>query len=30
VPPRRYFTTWCEGMSRDAVATLRWQQRTKT
>lgn len=26
VPPRRYFTTWCEGMSRNAVATLRWQQ----
>lgn len=26
VPPRRYFTTWCDGMSRNAVATLRWQQ----
>jgi len=26
VPPRRYFTTWCEGMSRNAVATLRWQR----
>lgn len=26
VPPRRYFTTWCDGMSRDAVATLRWQR----
>jgi 4-amino-4-deoxy-L-arabinose transferase-like glycosyltransferase len=25
VPPRRYFTTWCDGMSRNAVATLRWQ-----
>lgn len=24
-PPRRYFTTWCEGMARGAVATLRWQ-----
>ncbi|HEV3152758.1 MAG TPA: glycosyltransferase family 39 protein [Candidatus Baltobacteraceae bacterium] len=23
---RRYFTTWCEGMSRNAVATLRWQK----
>jgi hypothetical protein len=25
-PPRRYFTTWCEGMAPDAVATLRWQR----
>lgn len=25
VPPRRYFTTWCDGMSRNAVGTLRWQ-----
>lgn len=26
VPPRRYFTTWCDGMSSGAVATLRWQK----
>lgn len=26
VPPRRYFTTWCEGMSGNAIATLRWQR----
>ncbi len=25
VPPRRYFTTWCEGMKPNAIATLRWQ-----
>jgi 4-amino-4-deoxy-L-arabinose transferase-like glycosyltransferase len=25
-PPRRYFTTWCEGLSPDGVAILRWQQ----
>lgn len=25
-PPRRYFTTWCEGMTRESVATLRWQR----
>jgi hypothetical protein len=25
VPPRRYYTTWCDGMSRNAVATLRWE-----
>jgi hypothetical protein len=26
VPPRRYYTTWCEGMVPHAVATLRWQR----
>ncbi|HKU67127.1 MAG TPA: glycosyltransferase family 39 protein [Candidatus Baltobacteraceae bacterium] len=26
VPPRRYFTTWCEGMTHGSVATLRWQR----
>lgn len=25
VPPRRYYTTWCDGMRPDAVATLRWR-----
>jgi hypothetical protein len=25
VPPRRYYTTWCEGMKPDAMAILRWQ-----
>lgn len=27
VPPRRYYTTWCDGMSSGSVATLRWQHR---
>ncbi len=25
VPPRRYFTTWCDGMQRSSIATLRWE-----
>jgi hypothetical protein len=25
-PPRRYFTTWCDGMAPDALAILRWQK----
>lgn len=27
VPPRRYYTTWCEGMGPGAVAILRWHNR---
>ena len=26
VPPRPYYTTWCEGMKPDAIAILRWQR----
>ncbi|MGH7659432.1 MAG: ArnT family glycosyltransferase [Vulcanimicrobiaceae bacterium] len=25
-PPRPYYLTWCDGMKRDALAILRWQQ----
>lgn len=25
VPPRRYFTTWCDAMKPNAIAILRWQ-----
>ncbi|HET9392102.1 MAG TPA: glycosyltransferase family 39 protein [Candidatus Rubrimentiphilum sp.] len=28
VPPRPYYTTWCEGMKPDAMAILRWQAKT--
>jgi len=26
VPPRRYYTTWCEGLSARSVAMLRWER----
>jgi len=26
VPPRRYYTTWCDGLSRRGLALLRWQK----
>lgn len=25
VPPRRYYTTWCDGMTAQSIAVLRWQ-----
>ncbi|HZT12597.1 MAG TPA: hypothetical protein VFA29_07330, partial [Candidatus Baltobacteraceae bacterium] len=26
LPPRRYYTTWCEGLSRQGLLLLRWQK----
>jgi 4-amino-4-deoxy-L-arabinose transferase-like glycosyltransferase len=26
IEPRRYYTTWCDGMAADAIATLRWER----
>jgi hypothetical protein len=26
VPPRRYYTTWCDGLSARSVAMLRWER----
>ncbi|HEV2262878.1 MAG TPA: glycosyltransferase family 39 protein [Candidatus Rubrimentiphilum sp.] len=29
VPPRRYFTTWCDGMRPNAISILRWENRVR-